>query len=229
MLDELMTSSADSGSTLTLMARHYQTIQRLRVGMQSSLTRRGVDDRRAQSIADLLDRLENEVVKFLDEEAGGTSIYPWLRDIKGLGPRIIGMLVGLIDMERCPTVSALWRYAGLAVFDGKAERRSKGEKLHFNMTLKKTLFLISRQFLMNNNELYRGIYEERKARYASERPDWTPLHRDLAARRAMLKIFLQHLWVEWRTREGLSVSQPYVHAIMGHAKMIEPRGTSETI
>jgi hypothetical protein len=36
------------------------------------------------------------------------------------------------------------------------------------------------------------------------------------ALRKTIKIFLAHLWVVWRSIEGLEVSQPYVNTILGH-------------
>ena len=44
---------------------------------------------------------------------------------------------------------------------------------------------------------------------------WTPGRIDRAAKRYMLKMFLQDLWVEWRTLEGLPVTKPYAEAKLG--------------
>jgi hypothetical protein len=40
------------------------------------------------------------------------------------------------------------------------------------------------------------------------------------AMRKMEKVFLSHLWLEWRKLEGLSVSMPYVIDIMKHCSYI---------
>ena len=40
--------------------------------------------------------------------------------------------------------------------------------------------------------------------------------------RKMTKMFLSHLWTTWRTIEGLEVTAPYVHDILGHAHLYEP-------
>lgn len=42
------------------------------------------------------------------------------------------------------------------------------------------------------------------------------------ARRKMIKIFLSHLWVQWRTIDGLTVTKPYAFAVQGHSNYIEP-------
>jgi len=41
-------------------------------------------------------------------------------------------------------------------------------------------------------------------------------HRDRAAKRYMIKMFLKDLYVAWRTLEGLSVREPYQEEYLGH-------------
>jgi hypothetical protein len=216
-----------------LLSRQYQSMQRERVALQASLRTRPIENPRAQGILNMMAALEDEIVRFMDDEAKGEPIYPWLSSIKGVGPRIGGMLIGLIDIERCPTVSSLWRFAGQAVIDGKAERRTRGEKLHYCAALKKTCYLLSRGLIMARNETYEPIYRAAKERYQRDRSEWLfdekgkerkggKLHVDLAAKRVMVKIFLQHLWLTWRELEGLPVSLPYAHAHAGHVDLIPP-------
>ena len=49
-------------------------------------------------------------------------------------------------------------------------------------------------------------------------------HVDMQARRKMIKLFLQCLWVTWRKAEGLSVSKPYPleHQKEKHSRLIGP-------
>lgn len=49
-------------------------------------------------------------------------------------------------------------------------------------------------------------------------------HVHMRAQRKMSKLFLSHLWLVWRKAEGLPVSKPYAHAILGHAEsgLIDP-------
>lgn len=42
------------------------------------------------------------------------------------------------------------------------------------------------------------------------------------ARRKMIKIFLSHLWVQWRKIDGLTVTKPYAFDVQGHSNYIEP-------
>lgn len=46
--------------------------------------------------------------------------------------------------------------------------------------------------------------------------DAKPAHRDRAAKRKMIKMFLQDLYVQWRTIEGLEVRVPYQEEYLGH-------------
>ena len=46
--------------------------------------------------------------------------------------------------------------------------------------------------------------------------DETKGHRDNAARRYMIKMFLKDLYVVWRTVEGLPVRAPYQEEYLGH-------------
>jgi len=48
-------------------------------------------------------------------------------------------------------------------------------------------------------------------------------HIHAMAQRKMVKVFLQHLWVQWRTMEGLSISMPYVIDRLKHSDYIQPR------
>lgn len=46
--------------------------------------------------------------------------------------------------------------------------------------------------------------------------DVTPGHRDKAAKRYMIKMFIKDLYVIWRTIEGLPVREPYQVEYLGH-------------
>lgn len=253
--------SADNPMSYTL-AIHYQTIQKVRVAMKASLkAHAAVADARARHIVDQLVTLEKEVVSYLTDVVENHPVCPWLFENTPLRFRLGAMLFCLVDIKRARTVSALWRYAGLAVIDGAAERRKrgvvdektgqrkKGEKIHFNMRLKKTAFLISRQLILANKgkgtEPYISIYRKAKERYMKkytaelaerkkmkpkDRPKkmtWSRLRVDLTARRIMVKVFLQHLWVVWRTTEGLPVNEPYVEAFKGHTGIVPVPGWND--
>jgi len=67
-------------------------------------------------------------------------------------------------------------------------------------------------------ESYGLLYLEYKQRLTNE-AGWveeSPGHRDRAAKRYMIKMFLRDLYVAWRTLEGLPVRKPYQEAYLGH-------------
>lgn len=201
---------------------------RIQFGNRLSALERGADDAAGSRQHEILTRwherfqeleaeLDGDIAELVREE----SIYEHLSAVKGIGPILAAKLISMIDIERATTVSALWRYAGYAVIDGERERPTKGEKLHYNKRLKTAVYLVGRQFLMCDSP-YRRIYYTAKDKYETTRPDWTPKHRDLAARRRMVKVFLNHLWDRWRRLEGLPTRALYVQEHLGHDHVSRP-------
>jgi len=170
----------------------------------------------------------------------------------GAGSLAAELLSHFDDVALYATVSKFWRFSGWAVIDGKIDRCTKGEKSHYNRRLKATCFLIADQFVRQQTPLYADIYYAEKDRQKQLHPEpicktcgavgvqvgknwkctkckatgfglsFTPAHVDKRAKRKMIKIFLQHLWVIWRESEGLPVSEPYVQAMLGHTNIVEP-------
>jgi len=166
-------------------------------------------------------------------------IWDWLIEIKGIGEHTAAKLIALFDTGQgvagFATISKFWRFAGFAVSDGRAERNKKGEKSKFNRRLKSECWLVGDNFIKQQTPGYVEIYYEEKARLRRLHPEseptngespwpekWTDMHIHRMARRKMVKIFLSHFWVKWREFEGLSVSEPYVKAILGHTNIVEP-------
>ena len=266
---------------LPRIANLFQSIQRDRVGLERSLAERpDIHDPEVKRIYDMLVLAEDRVVGYLLSEVQRSPVWPWLRQVKGIGPRLGGMLIGLIDIAKAPTVSSLWKYAGLAVLElseipcpsvtrgkacvyrgkgptpeiavseverhmrtrhhveltpeqrahaiehvatrGSADRRVRGQKLGYNSLLRKTCFLVVRQFIMAEAQPYEGLYRTYKAWYTEQRPTWPPGRCELAARRRVAKVFLAHLWEAWRRSTGLPTRALYVIEKLGHTSMIEP-------
>lgn len=213
---------------LRVLADLYQQVQKTRVAMGNRLLA-AKDGRDTTSEPNIyrtyhvrLQELENLLVSDMRRLVRDHPAYPWLQHVKGVSSILGCKLLGLIgDIRGFETVSKLWRFAGLAVIDGQAERPRKGEKRHYNARLKTTCYLIGRSFLLCDSP-YRRIYDAKKEYYEHERPDWTPLRRHLAAMRAMEKRFLAHLWEVWREAEGLPIRRPYVQEKLGHAGIDDP-------
>jgi len=160
-------------------------------------------------------------------------VWDWLTAFRGLGSgHIVAQLLAQIDdIGKFDTISKLWRFCGLAVIDGKAEAKSSE---HYNRRLKALLLGpqgVVDQFVMKRTFPYRDMYDERKVYEREKHPEpiktngkwkYNDGHIDMRARRYVAKRFLSHLWVKWREFDGLSVSQPYVQAILGHTQIDSP-------
>jgi hypothetical protein len=107
---------------------------------------------------------------------------------------------------------------------GERDRPRKGEKLAYNARLKSVCYLISTSFLKTRSP-YRVVYDDAKTQYertkvtGNKETDWTPAHVHMASMRKMVKVFLAHLWVTWRTVEGLPTRALYVHEYLGHTSV----------
>lgn len=161
------------------------------------------------------------------------EIWDWLTGIKGIGKHTAAKLIALFDdPAKFETVSKFWRYSGWAVIDGRREYNKAGEQSHYNMRLKSECYLVGEQFIKHSTPLYRDLYDDEKVRLRTLHPEpvevdgkkrYTDGHIHAMARRKVIKLFLQHLWVKWREFEGLPVSEPYAIAHLDkHTHYIAP-------
>jgi hypothetical protein len=99
------------------------------------------------------------------------TIWDWLVSIKGISEdKAAQLLAHIDDIEKFALISKLRRFAGLAVFDGKAEIGTE----HYNRKLKALLLgdtLIVDQFIRHHTPVYRDHYDKQKARYYEQYPD----------------------------------------------------------
>lgn len=199
--------------------------QRIQSGNRRSAVERGASHN-GHELAAYLETMFGDLEQQLGGMIAGAAFehpaYNWLIRVRGIGPGLAASLLAHIDIERAATISALWRYAGQAVVEGKAERRTAGVKLHYNNELKRICYLIGASMIRSSSP-YRAEYDEAKAYYDQARPDWTPAHKHNAARRKMIKLFLSHLWLVWRAAVGLPLSQPYAFQILNHSGWKSPR------
>lgn len=175
-----------------------------------------------QRIFDRVQAFEVEVEEEIRHASRDIPEIQAVRKVKGIGPTIAAELYAMIDIERADTVSALWRYCGMGVVEGKAERRVKGDKLHYNADLKVVMFKIGKSFMMTGSP-YKRVYDDAKAYYQANRPEWTKMHVEFAARRKMQKLFVSHLWQVWRTMKGLPTRNLYVEEHLGHTHIMTPQ------
>jgi hypothetical protein len=115
----------------------------------------------------------------------------------------------------------------------KGDRPTSGFILPYNKRLRVALAgVLASGFIKAKSDYALNFYYPMKARLEQEvnpvdsvgtRDDGKPWetvskgHRDMAAKRYMLKMFLRDLYVAWRTLEGLPVRAPYQEEYLGRA------------
>ncbi len=206
-----------------------RTIQKNRIAFGNRLTaiNNGQDEADEKTFAiverwnDRFIALEEEVDEDIKDLASEYPIIDEMVAVKGVGPMLAAKVVAMIDIDRAKTVSALWRYSGYGVTNGERDKPTKGEKLKYNKRLKQACYLVGGSFLKSNSP-YRQIYDSAREYYEANRKDWTLGHQHNAAMRKMVKLWLSHLWLTWRSIEGLETNEPYVHSKLGHEHNYTP-------
>jgi len=226
---EEMNPMIDQTLIRSLVDLRDKTLQKARIGMTNRIkaVERGSDEMSPEQVEILkiwtarFEELEKDVENQIKELAKDSYIIQQMTAVKGVGLVLAAKVSSMIDIRRADTVSALWRYAGYAVMDGKRERPVKGEKLHYNVRLKSACYLIGSSFLRSNSP-YRRVYDSARDYYQANRPEWTKAHQHQAAMRKMIKTWLSHLWLVWRTAEGLPTRSLYVNDYLGHDHYYAP-------
>lgn len=223
---------SDNLTVLTLAARQYDTIQKMRMAVNNqakAYQRLGYEPTVSLTLLDELKEIETHHLRRLAKMLRLEPIYTaYLKRIKGVGPSIAAALISDIgDPGRFDTISALWAYSGLDVRDGKARKRTKGEKANWNAKLRiVTVGRLVPQFikLKSHDDCFgRELYDRYKAFYLERDRDTITLgHIENRARRKVAKVFLSCLWVAWRIIKGLPVSEPYAIDKLAHTHIVTP-------
>jgi hypothetical protein len=93
----------------------------------------------------------------------------WGADVRGIGPLLIAGLVGEAGrpLSDYRSVSALWKRFGLAVLDGRRQRRIAGEAARHGYSPRRRAFayVVATSLMRSQREgdPYRTIYDKRKA------------------------------------------------------------------
>lgn len=224
-------------------------IQKARVSAQVRLTHLKKQNKKCDVTERLLEKA-HEFEKWLEDELAeqvkANPAYFWFSKIKGIGNVNIGKIIGEIDIQKASQVSKLWRFAGFGVNgNGTSEKPIKGEKLHFNKTLKSMCWRLGKSLIRAKGKYYEFYKNEKERLLKREKEKGRKIvpsnklpvkkgkhietnkyiglgHIDMMAMRKMIKLFLSHLWLEWRKAEGLPITNPYVQDIKGHSNLIHP-------
>lgn len=223
-------------------------IEKLRVASevrQSHLARQGKKDIETDDLHQRLLDLESYVDDRVAALLKAHPAYPWFSRVKGVGKENIGKVIGLIDIEKADTISSLWKFAGFAPVNGKAEKRQKGVKLHYNAQLRSMCWRLASSLLRTKGKFYEYYLKEKdkyQQRFQGEGKHIVPAtqlpkeegkkyepadmiaegHVHNMALRKMIKLFLALLWLSWREAEGLPTRNPYPVEYLGHKHPITP-------
>ena len=220
---------AAPATTERWLADSYMQVQRTRIAMENRLrsfaqgSDPGTTLQQTTTVAVLadLEHAEKMLSKLMNLAFKSHATYPWLSQVKGVSGVLAVQLLGLLDVEKAPCISSFWKFCGLAVTEGERDRLTKGEKAPYSKRAKVVCWKIGDSFIKCNSP-FRRVYDEKKAYYEANRPEWSPMRRHRAAMRVMEKTFLSCLWQVWREAEGLPVSQPYAQAHLGHVHIDKP-------
>lgn len=173
-----------------------------------------------KGLIDPLKELEHRTVLSLQKRMRVNTIWPYFKDVKGVGEKTLARLMACIgdpylrpldDGSYTPrTVSQLWAYCGMHTMPNKdgeiiAAKRMKGVQANWNTEAKTRLFLLSQNLLRqgirkdkDGNQYavteYGQLYLDRRAHTAVTHPEWNPGHGLNDALRIMGKEPLKQLW-----------------------------------
>lgn len=105
-----------------------------------------------------------EVTRLIKDEEVFKQFFAVRPEQKGCGPTMAGLIMAEFNIENCHTVSQMWAWAGLAVRDGQADRRMKGQKAKFDPWLKSKMVKVLGECLIKANSPWRSFYDNYKHR-----------------------------------------------------------------
>lgn len=170
----------------------------------------------------------------------------FFKDVKGCGPMMAAVCLAYLDPYKARYASSFWKYCGLDVivdengshgrtnhdyimveYTNKNGEVAERKSISYNPVIKtKLVGVLGSSFLRAGKEAhYAKVYYDYKNRLLN-REDCQSLRPVVIHRRAIryaVKMFLQDLWVAWRTLEGLPVGDSYAVAKLGMAPHHDPR------
>ena len=227
---DIQLAAPKTSSTLRATVDLREAIQRNRIAFNNRIKavdqgRDTVDDKSAEVLDRYLAKFQELEDQISDDIVDLSCDYPIIDQmihVKGVGRVLAARLVSMIDITRAESISSLWRYCGYGVENGHRESPKAGEKLHYNKRAKVACYLIATSMLRSNSP-YRWFYDNAREYYDQVHPDWTAGHKHAASMRKMVKMFLSHLWQQWRTLEGLPTRLPYPIEKLDHKTIYQPK------
>lgn len=159
---------------LVYLVDTLNNVQKIRMSTQNRVSQLARQDRRdstAEYFHAQLQAIEDDLVKRIHPVIKGHPTWKWAGQVRGVGPENLAKVVGLIErvedgtgrhgIECFATPSKLVRFAGLAVIDGRAERRIPGRKTHYNCELRTMLWRLGGSLIKSGGKFYQYYLKEK--------------------------------------------------------------------
>lgn len=126
----------------------------------------------------------------------------WVQGVRGFGMPSFAAIVGEAgDLGSYDSVAKLWKRMGLAVIDGKSQRRvsdaAEAARHGYNPRRRSEMHVVG-ECILKAGGPYREVYDQRKAYETERAPEMSKIHAHRRAMRYVEKRLLRDLWRAWR-------------------------------
>lgn len=147
------------------------------------------------------DKLRANTERQMESLARTLPVWPWVEAVKGLGPLGLAIIVGEAgDLSGYANPAKLWKRLGLAVFDGRSQRKAtdpaEAARQGYNPRRRSAVWTVTDSLLRQKGP-YRDLYDQRKAYELARAPDMSRMHAHRRAQRYAGKRMLRDLWAAW--------------------------------
>lgn len=168
---------------LSFLVDTLNSIQKIRQATGNRvahLSKQGREDKVVANYHELFQSVEDDLVNNIAPLMESHPVWKWASQVKGVGLENLAKVVGLIEkveqdgkygVECFDTPSKLVRFCGFAVIEGKAEKRTAGQKLHYNSELRSMLWRLGVSLNMAQGKFYQYYLDSKEYllnRYLSE-------------------------------------------------------------
>ena len=164
---------------------------------------------------EVLIKERKQTEKALKNLAHELSVWEWVLRVRGVSEISLISIVGEAgDLSNYATISRLYKRMGLAVFDGRCQRKVKdredAKRQGYNPLRRSVMWSVGACLIRSRNLHYKAIYDTRKE-FELQNPEVkTKIHAHRRAKRYMEKAFLNDLWKQWGGQQLLVITNTCV-------------------
>lgn len=151
-----------------LQASRIQYNNRVKMIEQNKSSETNLEKEPLDNIFEGLEKFEKNLQSVLQDYVSDKPQMEYLSRIRGIGTILSANLIAIYgDMSKFDTISRLWSYSGFGIHDGVADRRKKGEKIHYNPFAKTLGWKLMQSWIKQSADksFYRKYYDQVKAKY----------------------------------------------------------------